>query len=329
MGLDGSAVPTDFYREGLTLAKTLAYNATLVGREDLTPTLSIFRVEPDEDLPGTGPWFVPGQYMVIGLNNEEQPELAGVLRPMSIASAPEDRDVVEFYIRYVNHPTSDNPLTHLLWKAKAGDRMFMRPKPAGKFTLLDTVGSDDPRLLVFVSAGTGLAPFVSIVRSFHNREPEASLSRFAVLHGVSYPDDLGYREELTALQESHGLRYVPTVSRPGEASDWSGATGRVETLFAPDQLPELEARLGLDSGDLRPQGAAVFVCGLQGTIGKTIEHLAGRGFVPDHKRIRTALGIDDEAADSLFFEQYDTEPVIDLNDADLLERLRADVQGAR
>ena len=63
------------------MAKPLEYNATLVEREDLTSALGVFRIRPDEALPGTGAWFVPGQYMVLGLNNEVKVELGGVRRP--------------------------------------------------------------------------------------------------------------------------------------------------------------------------------------------------------------------------------------------------------
>src|SRR5678815_4123603 len=77
---------------------------------------------------------------------------------MSIASAPEDDGAVEFYIRWVAKPESENPLTHLLWTLKDGDRLYMRAVAAGVFTVKDTVGVDDNRLRVMVAAGTGSAP---------------------------------------------------------------------------------------------------------------------------------------------------------------------------
>src|SRR5258707_10752610 len=179
--------------------KPLEYNATLVERIDVTEALTIFRVEPDQ-MPAR-PWFVPGQYCVLGMNNAAKPELGSVRRSMSIASAPEDDGPIEFYIRWVAKPESDNPLTHLLWNIKAGARMYMRAVAAGVFTIKDTVGVDDPRLRVMVAAGTGSAPFVSMVRSELRRDPAADLSKWALLHGASYPADLGYRDELTGMVE--------------------------------------------------------------------------------------------------------------------------------
>src|SRR6476620_12486394 len=127
------------------MAKALEYNATLAERIDVTDALTIFRVKPDV-APEKNPWFVPGQYCVLGLNNAEKPELGSVRRSMSIASAPEDHGPTEFYVRFVSKPESENPLTHLLWKLKTGDRMYMRPVAAGVFTVKDTIGLDDPRI---------------------------------------------------------------------------------------------------------------------------------------------------------------------------------------
>jgi ferredoxin--NADP+ reductase len=305
------------------MAKPLEYNATLVEREDLTPALGVFRIRPDEALPGTGAWFVPGQYMVLGLNNEVRVELGGVRRPMSIASAPERRDLVEFYIRYVEKPESENPFTHLLWTRKAGERMYVRVHPTGKFTVEDTMGSADTRLKICVAAGTGLAPFLSMVRSEHLRDPSRSLSDYVVIHGVSYSADLGYRAELEQLAARTGLRYLPTVSRPQQDPSWRGHSGRAEGFFGEQRLAGLEDILGLGVGGFTPDKVQILICGLQGTIGQTIESLVPRGFVPDNRKIRRALEIPDTLKPTIFYEAYDTIPPIDLEDAPRVAALKA------
>ncbi|MBA3396069.1 MAG: hypothetical protein H0T89_25795 [Deltaproteobacteria bacterium] len=308
------------------MAKPLEYNATLKERIDLTDALSIFRIEPDQ--PPTRPWFVPGQYCVLGANNLEKPELGSVRRSMSIASAPEDEGPTEFYIRWVAKPESENPFTHLLWKIKAGDRMYMRPVAAGVFTIKDTIGLEDTRLRVMVAAGTGSAPFVSMVRSELNRNPKADLSKWVLLHGASYPADLGYREELMRLSETNGLKYWGTVSRPKEAPGWTGDVGRVESFFDAARLPDLEKRLGLPPGGFTPQNVVIYICGLTGTITGTVIPLIDRAFIPDFKRIREALGVPADAKDSVFYEQYDTEPVINVKDPSVVEPLRERMQAA-
>jgi ferredoxin--NADP+ reductase len=194
------------------------------------------------------------------------------------------------------------------------------------FTVKDTIGDADPRLRIMVAAGTGSAPFVSMVRSELRRNPKADLSKWVLLHGASYPSDLGHRDELLDLVEKHRLRYFGTVSRPKEAPEWKGDTGRVEDFFLPDRLAELEKRCGLPAGGFTPKTAAIFICGLQGTIANTIINLLDRGFVPDHKRMREALAVPAETKDSLFYEQYDTEPVIDLKTPAVIDPLRARMQ---
>lgn len=318
------------------MAKPLEYNATLVERIDLEPALAIFKIQPDE-VPGEvasgGQWFVPGQYMTLGLNRDElpgqdDPRPVSVRRPMSIASAPEEGHTVEFYIRYVSHPESDLPLTHLLWKIHAGARMYMRPVATGKFTVEDTLGADDPRIKLCIAAGTGLAPFISIVRSRILRDPKARLDDIAILHGASYSMSLGYKDELERLAKDHGLRYAPTISRPKEEPDWKGLGGRVEALLDPDRIEETEAALGLRAGDLRPDKAGVLICGLNGTIAQTIINLAPRGFVPDNRKLRRALAVDDSRPATLFWEQYDSTPVIDTKDEALVAKLRGELQAA-
>ncbi len=309
------------------MAKPIEYNATVLERVDLTDKLAIFRVKPDRgwggDPAGAGqiPDFEGGQYAVLGLNHPTDPEKGSVLRPYSIASPPEEKRFLEFYVRYVDLPESKNPLTHLLWDLKSGDRIYLGRKITGHFTLSRTIGEDDPRLRVFVAAGTGLAPFVSILASCVQRGLDPS--RFAVLHGVSRAEDLGYREDLLSVFGNLPDRYAPTISRPGENPNWTGCIGRVESFFDHERLSELEARLGLEEGGLTPDRAVVFICGLYGTIHHTLLRLMRRGFVPNDRRIREGLGLLDQPP-TLFFEQYDSAPVLDVRNKAELEILLAE-----
>jgi len=307
------------------MVRPMEYNATVVGRVDLTDTLATFLIQPDQP-PQKRPWFIAGQYCVLGLNNSEKPFLGSVRRAMSIASAPEFDGPLEFYIRYVVKPASQNPLTHLLWKLRAGDRIYVRTEAAGTFTIDDTVGVDDPRIRVTVAAGTGAAPFVSMIRSEVCRNARADLSKWVLLHGASYPSELGYRQELLALSETNGLKYYGTVSRPSETREWAADIGRVESFFEPDRRPELERRLGLGSGGFMPDNAVVFVCGLTATIGGVLIRLIDRGFIPHGKAIRDGLGVPPDVSASLFYELYDPTPIIDIDNAAVVDPLRARMQ---
>ncbi len=340
------------------MTRPLVYDATLLERIELEPTLAIFRVLPDDGVPP----FIPGQYVTLGLNDPEGSR--SVRRPMSIASAPEETSWLEFYVRYVERPESDLPLTHLLWPAPPGGRLFCRPRPAGRFTLPDTVGEDPGRLKVLVAAGTGLAPFVSMLRSRVLRDPGGTLSEFVLLYGARSRSSLGYHDEMLEHARARGLRYLPSISRPHLSPDWDGPTGRIESHLAPPRIEATERRLGLEAGALAPARAGVLICGLQGTIANTLRHLASRGFTPADRRLRRArllealksesrktdtrwrrqlaaaggrrikalwvrnavgLGADAPPA-SLFWEQYDAEPIVNPEDSELIEALRTDLR---
>ena len=308
------------------MSKLLEYNATLVAREDLEPTLSIFRLRPDSvEHHGEGPWFVPGQYVTIGMNREvvegaSDPRPLSVRRPMSIASSPDEMPELEFYIRKVGEPESDLPLTHVMWPIAVGDRMYCRTVPTGHFTLEGTVGLEDRRLKLCVAAGTGLAPFVSIARARVRRDPKARLDDLAIVHGASHATGLGYRAELERYAAENGLVYVPCVSR--SQGDWGGWRGRAESICEPARRAEAEAALRLAPGELRPDKVAVLICGLNGTIANTITGLLDRGFVPDNRKLRRALEVHDDHPPTVYWEQYDNTPVIDVKDATLVGELR-------
>ena len=83
-----------------------------------------------------------------------------------------------------------------------------------------------------------------MVRSELRRNPSADLSKWVLLHGASYPADLGYRDELMQMVERNRLKYWGTVSRPKEAPDWTRRhRARRGVLRAAARLDELEKRL--------------------------------------------------------------------------------------
>lgn len=281
-------------------------NATLIERIELDPTLAILRIRPDVIPPPGEAWFLPGQYVTIGA--------AEVQRAYSIASEPGERRWLEFYVRLAREPVTVSPLTHKLWAMPVGARVHLGDKIAGRFTLERTSVPGDGRVRVLIAAGTGLAPFVSMVRHAERSGDGVGLSRMAVLHGVSHPHELAYRDELTDAVSRFGLRYHPTVSRPEGHPEWTGLTGRVETLLEDGRLGSLE---------LHGERATAYVCGFRSTIAGSVRRLLGRGFIPEDRRLRRMLAIPDEARPSLFFEQYDCEPVFDPDDAALIASLRA------
>src|SRR5919204_323663 len=109
--------------------------------------------------------------------------------------------------------------TPLLWQLPVGHRMRMIG-PKGKFTL----EPDDDRIHLFISSGTGNAPFIAMMRMLAR---EGRPRKTVFLNGVSYAGDLGYRALLEGWASSgaYPVTYIPTVSRP-KAPENAGWTGR-------------------------------------------------------------------------------------------------------
>jgi ferredoxin--NADP+ reductase len=143
--------------------------------------------------------------------------------------------------------------------------------PKGKFTLLP----EDDRTHLFISSGTGNAPFVSMMRAMVR---EGRPRKIVFLNGVSYVQDLGYRRLLEDWQSSGQLpvTYVPSVSRPNAAENagWAGRWGRVEAVIEPV----------LDELGLTADNAIAYICGNPDMILAADELLTGRGFPEEQVR---------------------------------------------
>jgi ferredoxin--NADP+ reductase len=266
----------------------LEYNATLIERHDITPRLAVFRVRPDADDYA----FVAGQYTVVGLKQSEPrlPEADGepdaqadadpakmIRRPYSICSSVHQPEALEFYISLL----SGGELTPRLFNLQAGARLFVGPQPRGTLTL-ERVPADCNVLLV--ATGTGLGPYVSMLRS-HARDFPAQ--QVGVIQGASYSRDLGYLNELGHYaSELPNLHYLPTVSRPEQDTGWQGATGRVQNWISSTDFAN---RFGFP---LEPESTHVFLCGNPGMILETQELLVERGFTLEAKGVEGDLHVE-------------------------------------
>ena len=237
-------------RRQITLPK-----ATLVERKDITEDLMIMKVKPE-----TAMTFKPGQYCTLGLE--------GIERAYSIVSAPHEEEL-EIFVELVPYP--EGALTPLMWKMKEGDTMTIRPRCKGIFTLDEKCTSH-----LMVATVTGVAPFVSMLRSYFHRQGQGH--RFYVLEGASYQDELVYDKELEEMEANHPdtVTFIPTVSRPSETrnGDWSGASGRVNEI-----VEEQIEKLGLE-----PSSTLVYACGHPGMIEDVKERLAPKGFKVKEER---------------------------------------------
>jgi ferredoxin--NADP+ reductase len=230
------------------------YNARLVRREDETESLAYVWVRFDGDATP----FEPGQYMTIGVFVDDRI----VQRPYSVASSPRVAGVdgYEFYVRLVQ----GGLFTPLLWRLPVGHGMRMIG-PKGKFTL----EPGDPRMHVFISTGTGNAPFVSMMKTMLL---DGAPRRAVFINGVSYAHELGYRPLLEGWESSgtYPVRYVPTISRPNDPlnAGWPGRTGRAENVLGSV----------LDEHRLTADNAIAYICGNPDMILAAEAVLLERGF---------------------------------------------------
>ena len=161
--------------------------------------------------------FEAGQFVRIALEEE-------LARPFSFVNPPPD-PVLEFYGIVV----PQGPLSPRLARLRAGERLLVASNPAG-FLVLSEV--PEAETLWLVSTGTGIAPFLSILRT---ETPWKRFRNVVLVHAVRHAAELVYRDVIRKLSKDHGLRSVTFVSR--ETSPGSLA-GRIPTAIRDGRLEQ-------------------------------------------------------------------------------------------
>jgi len=206
--------------------------------------------------------FSNGHFTMIGLRVDGKP----LLRAYSIVSANH-----EDHLEFLSIKVQDGPLTSRLQHIQVGDTVIVGKKPTG--TLLIDYLNPGKRLYL-LSTGTGLAPFMSIVR---DPETYERFEQVILVHGVREVAELAYHEFLTRTlpadeflgeMVTRQLLYYPTVTR--EAFEH---TGRVTTLMESGQL---FADLGLPPLD--PLTDRAMLCGSPAMLRDLKTMLEARGF---------------------------------------------------
>lgn len=189
--------------------------------------------------------FSNGHFTMIGLRVNDKP----LLRAYSIAS-PNYADHLEF----LSIKVQDGPLTSRLQHIQVGDKVIVGRKPTG--TLLIDYLLPAKRLYL-LATGTGLAPFLSVIR---DPETYEKFEQVVLVHGVREVKELAYREmlESTLKQDEflgelvqQQLLYYPTVTREPFVHQ-----GRIPVVIENGQLAK---DLGIP--DLNPAEDRVMICG--------------------------------------------------------------------
>ncbi len=204
--------------------------------------------------------FRNGEFLTLGLRREGKL----VARAYSIVST-HDAEHLEFLSIHV----PDGPLTSLLVRVRPGDTVWVNDKPTGTLTL-DHIRPG--RVLYMLATGTGLAPFMSLVRdpATHRR-----FEQVVLVHSVRTVSELAYREELAARADGR-FHYLPTVTREPFPTPERGAD-----LF---RSGELSQRLGLPAP--APDHDRVMVCGNPAMSREMTQFLKDQGWTPtNHKGV--------------------------------------------
>ena len=240
----------------MTISEEKFYRSQITRRVDFAPDLWVFRIPREAEFK-----FVPGQYATLCVEANGK----RIERPYSIVSSPSE-DELEFFFELV----PEGALTPRLHALQPGDELFMRKAPKGKFSLDTNMGRTNHLL---ISTVTGVAPFVSYVRTLYKEWKEGRFDgshKLFLLNGASQPWEFGYLEELRHFAEAAAqwFTYVPTVSRPWGHGDWPGEIGRAD-----DVLRKYADQWGLDGTN-----AIAYLCGHPEMIEHSKAILKRRGF---------------------------------------------------
>ena len=206
--------------------------------------------------------FENGHFVMMGLESHGKP----LMRAYSIASANYEEELEFFSIK-----VADGKLTSQLQHIKVGDEVLLSTKPTGTLVADHLLAG---RHLYLISTGTGLAPFMSIIKdpTIYER-----FDKIIVTHGVRYKSELAYQQQIEEIlpQDEYlsemiqsQLLYYPSVTREPYKN-----TGRLTDLMKSGKLFD---DLGLDAADAKWD--RFMVCGSPSMLKDTCAILNNWGF---------------------------------------------------
>jgi ferredoxin-NADP reductase len=188
-----------------------------------TPSTKTFRFE---RVDGSFPPFRPGQYVNLFV------DVDGVLtsRPYSISSSP-DVDVLDLTVQ---QKPGGFVTRYLLNELQVGDGL-KSTGPQGYFYYEPLIDGKD---LVFLAGGSGITPFMSMIRTLLN---EDNGPKIQLIYGSRVPGDVIFGEALSRLADEHEtLDYSLVISEPPEG--YSGLSGFLDVKLIHDQVGEIEGK---------------------------------------------------------------------------------------
>ncbi|MBV1871623.1 MAG: ferredoxin--NADP reductase [Gammaproteobacteria bacterium] len=214
--------------------------------------------------------FKNGHFIMMGLQQKDKP----LMRAYSIASANYEDELEFFSIK-----VPDGALTSQLKNVVVGDTILLSQKPTGTLLRENLLPGKN---LYLLSTGTGLAPFISIIK-----DPEIyeNFDNVILVHGVRHVSELAYSETITDIlpnDEFLGedirkkLIYYPTVTREAFRNQ-----GRLTNLMTSGKL---FSDIGLPSFD--PAVDRFMICGSPAMLKDCCDMLNERGFKESRRGVK-------------------------------------------
>ena len=207
--------------------------------------------------------FIPGQFARLGIMNEETNKM--IWRPYSVVSANYDEEL-EFYSIIV----PDGEFTQRLKNLSVGDGLYIDKTNYG---LLTTDRFEKGKHLWFLSTGTGLAPFISIMYDFEVWE---QYEKIILVHCARIKEELAYQDLINSFYTheyyselvKNKLIYVKVLTREIEGAD---ICGRITDLLINNKLEELV------NIDINVDNSRIMICGNPQMVDDTRKILVERG----------------------------------------------------
>ncbi|MDX8462236.1 ferredoxin--NADP reductase [Mesorhizobium humile] len=192
------------WRRGSFLKRGVAYTTSLIGKENVARgTLAIHLKKPE------GFAFKAGQAVYVTLPGLKEADGKGRVRTFSIASAPDDADLV------IATRLTDSALKRGLASLPVGSAVEIEG-PYGDLTL----HGDAARPAVFLAGGMGITPFRSMIR---DAATHARARNLILFYSNRSAEDAAFLSELEqTARENPGFKLVATMT---DAGDWQGERG--------------------------------------------------------------------------------------------------------
>lgn len=236
---------------------------TVVGQTRWTERLLSLRV----DLPGEAPLrlFEAGQFAKLALDATDA-RGERIARPYSFVNPPQERPL-EFYYAIV----PGGPLSPRLAALEAGARIYLAPNPAG-FLVLPEV--PDAENLWLISTGTGIGPFLSILRT---QTPWQRFRKVVLVHAARNLNELVYSDVVAGIARAHPEQFAGIrITSRDQTADM--LHGRIPALLAAGTL---ESSAACEMSAARSQ---VMLCGNPDMVKDTTAMLARRGMKKHRRR---------------------------------------------